>query len=360
MRGTDLRKFGGVVACGAMLLGGPAASGGDAAGVGVTAAARAADAALRAPVLGYVAAGSPPALRPILGFPGAAALGGALEIQPEPALLAVPPGQALVLIGRGPSKGLAYAQIGAAGLGAETEIEGAVEGADRAVFSPSGASAVVSSAQAGRLQVLTGFPAEPHVAYEIDASGFAANVRSLAVSDDGSFVLAGISDGVTGAVRLYAKDRDPVPLLQAGNPAVVRLSEDSARAVVVDTALDQVTVLEGFGSEVRARVFPAAADGEGAGPDDALLPAGGKRLCILFASRNEARIVDLDNGVMARTSFGGGAVDAGRLAQSGLTVRTSADGRSVWLVDFSAAEPQSRYVPTLPAAADGNAQEVVK
>lgn len=349
------------MACGAMLLGGPVVSGGDTAGTGVSTTARAAvEPALRVPVLGYVAAGSPPALRPILGFTGAAALGSALEIQPEPALLAVPPGQAMVLIGRGPSKGLTYAQIDAAGLGSETEIQGSVEGADRAVFSPSGASAVVSSAQAGRLQVLTGFPAEPRVAYEIDAPGFAANVRSLAVSDDGSFVLAGTSDGVTGAVRLFAKDRDPVPLLQAGNPAVLRLSEDSSRAVVVDTALNQVTIVEGFGSEVRARVFPAAADGEAAGPDDAMLSADGKRLYILFASRNEARGVDLDNGTMTHYNFGGGGVDAGRLPQSGLSVRTSADGRSVWLVDISSPEPQSRYIPSLPAAADSNAQEVVR
>ena len=355
MNATSTR-FGNTLLCCTLVLSGSIARGGD------SAAAKAAAAlpGLRVPVLGYVAAGSPPALRPILGVAGAAVLGDPLRLEPQPSLLAVSPGQSQVLIARDLPPGLTCAPLGPGGTGPELEIPGTLAGVDRAVFSPSGDSAVVSSSRDGRLQVLTGLQSQPKVAFEIDSSAFAASLRSLAVSDDGSFVLAGTSDGVTGAVRLFARDGEPLPLLQAGDPAVVRLIAGSTGALVVDPALRQVTILEGLTGQATARVFPAAADGEPAGPDDAVLSADGKRLYILYSSRREARVVDLDNGAVTPFEFAGGGAESGSLPQSGLSVRTSPGGSAVWLADFSVLEPRARYVPPLPAAAVGGPQEVAQ
>lgn len=314
---------------------------------------------LSVPVAGYVATGSPRTLRPILGTPGALVIGEAMPGIQAHDFLAVSPAQNLILIGD-PGAGLKWAPLGPDGIGAEKAIPGGLAGASLAAFNPSGSVAAIGSAGSRNVQVITGLGDSPQVSFEFAIPANEGALRSLAVSEDGQTVVTGTSDGHSGFVRLARKGVDSSLLVQAGDPAVIRFLDRAGQLLVADPVRNQATLFNISQPDAETRVFPGL-DRENSGAlDDAWLSKDGRALLLIHSGASLIQAIDLTNGAATVSSFPPAALDAGRLAGSEMSVRTSPDGQAVWLVEFNGVEPVSRYIPPLPPAGSASVQEVVK
>jgi hypothetical protein len=83
------------------------------------------------------------------------------------------------------------------GTSTPVPIEGSRRGETVFAISPSGLAVGLYNQDLKTLQVLRGFPAAPEVAFEFDVSNIAGRATAIAVSDDASMALLGVSrDGV--------------------------------------------------------------------------------------------------------------------------------------------------------------------
>jgi len=145
---------------------------------------------VRGPVMGYLPDNG--ALRTLYGIPAAGWVGDA-----------VTPDRPLSRIEMSPDQSRALAMAADTGAlmlltpatGVTAHVNGAASGADRIVFSPSGAAAALWFSAVGRMQVVSGLAATPSVR-EIDASFAGGDPAGLAVSDDGQWVAGAWSNSV--------------------------------------------------------------------------------------------------------------------------------------------------------------------
>ena len=135
----------------------------------------------RGPVLGLVPDGH--AARPVLGVPGAAVIGPAIDFgQSVLARAAAPRGDYLLGDKKGQA-GLCMAD------GSFRALAGVPAGADRTAFSPEGTAAAFYYQSEHRILLTAGLPDSPSAAVEIRLDPARPPLREIAVSDDGKLLL---------------------------------------------------------------------------------------------------------------------------------------------------------------------------
>ena len=140
------------------------------------------------PVAGYATDSSRTQLRTIFGVPGAFAFSEPLPLPEGVRQVRLAPGQDFALVERTNSApGVLFLKAGA--VDRLAPVEGAMPSADWIAFSPGAGSALLFSAAAHRLQVLSGLPDAPRVLLDLDAATLPEQPVLGAVSDDGSLVL---------------------------------------------------------------------------------------------------------------------------------------------------------------------------
>ena len=189
---------------------------------------------LSGPRLGLVFDRAAGDLRPIGGIPGAAITGEPLRLGFTMARAEISPAQDAALVvmkARGSSVVLIRA---VASDWVAASLDGVAPAPDSMVFSPGGSAAALYY-RAGRVQILTGLPAAPSVAGELDVSSLPAPVTAMAVDDAGTFVL--VAAGQAESVSLYRIPINSVPTLLASFRSVssVRLFGAGRQALVTDT-----------------------------------------------------------------------------------------------------------------------------
>jgi len=161
-------------------------------------------AAFGQPVLGYTMQSSPPLVRAILGVPGAASFSAPLVLPPAVLQFHIAPSQAYALAERRANE-LAVIPLTAGHAGPPVALAGAFPSPDLVAFSFAGRSAVLYSAAAAQLQVISGLPSAPAIVETISTSAFPSGIQEAAVSDDGTAVLiasaAGAYQLLPGAVH---------------------------------------------------------------------------------------------------------------------------------------------------------------
>src|SRR5581483_5052704 len=146
---------------------------------------------LRVPILGYVARSIPPELRPVLGFPNAAAVGRPMPLPERVTRIDLSPSYqyALVEMKLGATLGLIYLnQMGRPGT--IDSVACSWPHADQLSFSPRGSSVVLFSRAHHALQVIGGLPVAPYLVREIDVAWLGDQRLKLAISDDAGVVIA--------------------------------------------------------------------------------------------------------------------------------------------------------------------------
>jgi hypothetical protein len=198
-------------------------------------------------------------LRPLSGIPGAAITGEPLSVGFMISRAEISPAQdsALVVKARTSSVALVRA-VGSDWVAAS--LDGVQPAPDSMAFSPGGSAAALYYA-AGRVQILTGLPAAPTIAGELDLSGLPVPVTAMAVDDAGSFLL--LAAGQAESVSLYRIPMNSSPSLLASFRSVssVRLFNAGQQALVTDTLAATVYEVTDPAGAAVTQVVASVSDG---------------------------------------------------------------------------------------------------
>ena len=302
---------------------------------------------LSGPQLGLVFDRRAGALRPISGIPGAATTGEPLALGFAISRAEISPAQdaALVLNARSSSVAL----IRASGSDWVTaSLDGVEPAPDSMAFSPGGSAAALYYV-AGRVQILTGLPATPAVAREIDVSSLPVPITAMAVDDTGSFLL--MAAGQAESVSLYYVPVSSSPSLVGSFRSVssVRLFNAGQQALVTDTLAATVyQVTDPAGSAVT-QVVASASDGI-SGLVAADTDATGQRV---FAAAGTGTVFILDRSGGPATTLSCACTPTGlfRLAGAATFRLTELAGGPLQVLDANAAPRIVAVPPPAQAAA---------
>ncbi len=164
-----------------------------------TIAAQDSTTAVSGPALGLVADRAAGTIRPILGIPGAATWGAPLTVDFATAQMNVAPGADFALAVA--KENFRLAIVRAAGGPAEwIALEPPSGAPDLVAFSPRGRAAAIYYREAGRLVVVSGLRDAAAQVAEVDITSLPGAANLLAVSEDGSSLLAAVAEGERAAV----------------------------------------------------------------------------------------------------------------------------------------------------------------
>ena len=167
------------------------------------------------------------------------------------------PGLALSLIEVSPSQDFVLATSAESGqvllisrsAGVQpTPITGAAASPDRIAFSPNGTAAALWYAASNHIQVISGLPNAAMVR-DIDASYLAASPVSIAVSDDGAWVVGAWAQGA------YAFGIDGQPVLLPTDGAPMAVAFFHARPDVALITPNQVAMVTSLGQQSASTVL---------------------------------------------------------------------------------------------------------
>jgi hypothetical protein len=235
--------------------------------VGASADLAAAQQPMQAPILGFVAtsAGKPghahhtavvglssgtTEVRAILGVPGAALLSSPLVFPRGTEHVYFAPGQNFGLAQR--SGAVAVFQISSGQVASLQALSGALASADMVAFNPGGSAAAIFSEEEGRLQIVAGLPGSPQVSHNLSAAELPANIRMLALADDGVTLLAGIADG---SVLALHEGKAAQLLYSANDLGGIAFEPSVANALLFDRTGARLLLLENASTAPSTRVL---------------------------------------------------------------------------------------------------------
>lgn len=192
--------------------------------------------------------------RPVLGVPGAAMLGDALNLHGN-----------LHNINTCSQQQFAVATAGREGVVTlirldnlqSSEVSASlITSPNRIVLSEGCSAAAIYSQPVNRLQIVTGLPSKPVLAADLTLD-LPNSVSSLAVSDDGKSVIAAVPGK---AIYLIPSAGRPVSLMPILEDAVVAMrgTED---AIVADRSANTVTLISNVGGAPASTVLARSDDG---------------------------------------------------------------------------------------------------
>lgn len=300
------------------------------------------------PSLGFVYDSKLSAIRPMLGFPGAAVVGAPLDAGFTVARAAAAAQQRFVLAASADDNSIRLVRIQSGGLSVRV-IDGALQLPDRMVLSPSARSAILYRGSPARFQVITGLPDEPVAAPEVAVDDLGAAV-DLAVGDDGQLALLAMD---SGSVWLFDSDGGRVPVSVSAAIAAVCFRPDGRDALAAARNGELYTIQAGGATSLYGQI----AGDQVADPVAVQLSRDGSRAQVAYAQGLIATF-DSTAGVSKTVSCQckPTILDPVNAAMT-FRVNGVSDG-PVMLFDASGADPRTWFVPIdrLPATAQGDAQ----
>lgn len=292
------------------------------------------------PVVGYVFDGA--ALRVIAGVPGGATLGGAIDLGLAASAVAVSPqlDSAVVTANDG---SLHLFRLGGSSA---TEVwwNGLPSAPARAVYSPSGKAAAVYAS--GRVQVFTGLPTAPLLAFAVELGlskaepgrkPASAAPEAMALSDDAAWLLVA-SDG---RLRLLGASASSSWLLDGVRDVSVAFASGSHTAAVLSGAGPWLDVYP----DVSAGSWQQRIAAPGlAAPAGLAFSADGKLVLAAARSGKSVTIFNLA-AAGAATTLVCNCAPTGVARMGSLFRLTDAGSGPVWLVDAAANPPRIVFVP---------------
>ena len=303
----------------------------------------AAAAGLQVPVVGYVTRSSRAELRPILGIPGAVAVGDALVLPDGLASLELAPGQQYAIAKWVDAGVLSILPVTADGAGNPVDVAGAWARPDRIEFSPGGSAAAVYSAQGKAVQIILGAPSSPRVARQVDLSGLSGPAAAIAVSDDGQLLLVSSPDGGGSTVTLFPAGGDGRTVARGGDFSALRFFPGAQDAAMADRQRNQILLLAADGSSQAV-----AGNADGVDTPAALATAAGHRVFIANQGSSPS-FLDLDIDAVTAVSIPCSFKPAGlrSLLRTSTLWLTDAASDDVWAVNTDLPPESVSYVPPL-------------
>ena len=198
---------------------------------------------INGPSLGFVTNEDGTAIWPLLGILGASVPGPALVLPESIVHAAISPQQdyALALAGERAEPVIVHLDASNPGV---VPLAGGRPNASLIAISPTGAAAALYQRESKFLQLVSGLPANPQIAYQFDASSLGGNIRDIAVSDDAKLALVTVGDESRRFWVIDAKGSvSPVTAAQPSRMAFIAKRPD---ALIADDASHEVFVLQGL------------------------------------------------------------------------------------------------------------------
>jgi hypothetical protein len=286
---------------------------------------------ITAPALGYLFDSSAQSVRPILGIPGASLIAAPLPLEVALESAAVPPSPDWLIVQIAGSHDLKLLQSRDGSFSLRS-IDGVSPAPDRIVFSPTGSAAALYHRDARAIEVVAGLPDAAALARRIDLSAWDADPASLAVTDNGRLVLAGLPTG-----NVISISDDGFQVIPSDGPVSALAFAPRATAAVVAAG---TRIFLFHGSELQQL---AAADRPMV--DDIALSTDGTRAFLAYAD-GTIQAIDLSTGATQQVSCHCTPTGLRRLSGSSLFRLTEiAASAPVLLLDGSAPEPRLWFVP---------------
>jgi hypothetical protein len=301
------------------------------------------------PVAGFVFDGPGRVLRPIQGIPGASLLGDPVSFGLDLAAVYVAPLQdSAFVVGADASLHLFRLNAGAV---AEVSL-GGLDGAPQSVvFSPSGTAAALFAM--GKARVITGLPNAPVLVATITIPGngpatgpatannrpapAGAAAQSLALSDDGTYLLAVSS----GSVRLFSIQGENRSLLPAQPDALVAFAAGGHDAVVMDSTTGLTLIRDAAGA--GSPQLLAAPDAGLAGPAGLAFSKNEQTLYVASATAQSVAAFTLATG--SRSAIGCTCTPATLVPMGNFFRLNDIGSAPLWLLDGTASTPRTVFVP---------------
>jgi DNA-binding beta-propeller fold protein YncE len=305
------------------------------------------------------------ALHPILGIPGSAVVGRALELGISVEKAAISPAQDFVLVTAGDRREVVMLRTGRAPI-APIAIEGADPAPNEMILSAGGRAAVLYHRDRNRLQVITGLPSGPRVSSQLYLSAGEAP-SAFAVSDDGRVVLAGIG----GSLKMITANGE-VPVLpgigkitaiafgkRSVEPVVDEVRGDLHRAspgpaapaplgyvaLAADALHDRLFLVRNVTGDVEAEVIGTSAEGI-ASPVALAVSRDNRRVFVANAKSGTVAIFDLLRGDRSHSLISCGCSPTGLDRLNGDVFRlTAPSSRPLWVLEADGREPRVVFVP---------------
>ncbi len=287
------------------------------------------------PLAGYVFDGSSRAVRPVQGIPGASLMGDALDFGISVSSAGVSPrlDSAIVVAADG-SLHIFSLNGGAA---AEVAVNGIAMSPQRIAYSPTGSAAALYGN--GKIQVVTGLPSAPKPGSSFDVAALltvpggrerAAMNGSMAVSDDGAYVLVSAGSGMhllgAGGASQIASERGAMAAFSPG-------THDAA------IAGSRVTLIKDVGGTAAQQEIASG----GSGVVGAAFSADGASLYVASAAARGVAIYHLADG--SSTAIPCDCTPAGITAMGNVYRLNEAGSAPLWLLDTTATGPRIVFVP---------------
>lgn len=308
---------------------------------------------LAGPSLGLVYDATGQDIRPIIGIPGASTAGKRIDT-----------GYAITAAVIAPSHnyGLAVSADGTLNLvtftpdGASSQPVGAAATPDLIVLSPSGAAAILYFKSAMAVQTVTGLPGSTQVSAQLDISMLPQAPDKLAISDDGSVVLAGVMESAQGqpaAGEVFTIPTDgtaPRSIAEVQHASAMTFYAQSHDVLIADDAANSITMLmDAAGQSAVQWMF---ADPELPGPDSVQVTLDRKTI---FAGSSA-------NGILAMVDPSGtnptvflscqcAPVELRPFKPAPIYQLTEPANGLLWILDSSPMNPRVLFVP-VPSDSD--------
>jgi len=253
---------------------------------------------IRGPVLGFVLEADS-GLKPILGIPGAATMGGALAAGLEARSVSVSPDQdfALALAGE---DGRVFLIRDLKGSPAAAALPG-FSGVSRIEMSPAGQAAALYEAASQTIRVVSGLPQAPVAHWETEPGWMHGRLSALAVSDNASVVLVAVEEGERVTLWALAAGEAPRYLAPVGGAASLAFLTRSGDALVADGIRNEVLWMRDVPGAVQ--IVPLAGEREGVSrPVGVAATADGQRVIVANSDPGGVLTVDLPDSRIARIS----------------------------------------------------------
>jgi hypothetical protein len=283
-------------------------------------------------------------IRPVLGILGASVLGDRLELPSEIVRATIAPKQDYALAVQ---KADGQAVIVNLDIGSPTivPVPSDLTNATLVQTSPTGTAAALYAADSKRLQLLSGLPGVPSVAFEFNASSLPGDIVAIAVSDDAQLGIVSIGNSENNG--LWAINTSGAWLLTASGRSLTTFLALRHDAVVVEDALQEVSLLQDIdGSPSSLPLFMFTEEPR---PFSGVAISGdGKTAFITQHGSENITILDLGTGSPASLACGCKPRGLFPLKDASAFRLNGLSGRPISVLDISSQDARIVLIPPDP------------
>ena len=311
---------------------------------------------INGPLLGFIPNTDGTVIWPVIGIPGASALGNPLDFGMDLAGTVISPKQDYAIAMRIRDRQIVVVPLAASELGvmpvAGTHVPGTHPGSSVTSFGPSGTTAAIYDDDSKTVQVIAHLPSAPEIIHEFDASALAGNgsVSDLTVSDDGGVVLVTFVDCENAG--LWVMDPSGASWrVSAERPSAAAFFPNSQDAVIADDATQSAFLLKDITH--AATQIPLISAGDGLDSFSSISVSEDSRRVFLADSKSgTVAIVDMETLRPALVACHCHSTGLYSLKGAGVFRLTAPLGDPFMVLDASAVEPRIVVIPPNAPAAE--------